>query len=43
MFWSTPTCPVEEEDKLWLHESMEWLLEEFGCDAFRAVTVILPT
>src|SRR5688572_311189 len=43
MFWSTPTCPVEEEDKLWLHGSMEWLLEEFGCDAFRAVTVILPT
>ena len=22
---------------------MEWLLEEFGCDAFRAVTVVLPT
>ena len=22
---------------------MEWLLKEFGCDAFRAVTVVLPT
>jgi hypothetical protein len=43
MFWSTPTCPVEEDDKLWLEESMEWLLEEFGCDAFRDVTVVLPT
>lgn len=43
MFWSTPKCPVEEEDKLWLEESMEWLLEEFGCDAFRGVTVVLPT
>ncbi len=42
MFWSTPKCPVEEEDKLWLEESMEWLLEEFG-DAFRQVTVVLPT
>ena len=43
MFWSTPKCPVEAEDKLWLEESMEWLLEEFGSDAFRDVTVVLPT
>lgn len=43
MFWSTPTCPVEEEDKLWIEESMQWLLEEFGVSAFRAVTVVLPT
>jgi hypothetical protein len=43
MLWFTPKCPVEADDKLWLEESMEWLLEEFGCDAFRAVTVVLPT
>jgi hypothetical protein len=43
MLWFTPKCPVEADDKLWLEESMEWLLEEFGCDAFRAVAVILPT
>lgn len=43
MFWSTPKCPVEAEDKLWLEESMGWLLEEFGRDAFRDVTVVLPT
>jgi hypothetical protein len=43
MFWSTPKCPVEEDDKLWLEESMEWLLEEFGADAFREVKVVLPT
>ena len=43
MFWSTPTCPVEEEDKLWIEESMQWLLEEFGGDTFRNVTVVLPT
>jgi hypothetical protein len=43
MFWSTSKCPVEEEDKLWLEESMEWLLEEFGADTFRRVTVVLPT
>ena len=43
MFWSTPTCPVEEEDKLWIEESMPWLLEEFGGETFRDVTVVLPT
>lgn len=43
MLWFTPKCPVEADDKLWLEESMEWLLEEFGCDTFRAVTVVLPT
>ena len=43
MLWFTPKCPVEADDKQWLEESMEWLLEEFGCDAFRAVAVILPT
>lgn len=43
MFWSTPTCPVEEEDKLWIEESMQWLLEEFGRETFREVTVVLPT
>lgn len=43
MFWSTTKCPVEAEDKLWLEESMEWLLEEFGSDTFRQVTVVLPT
>lgn len=42
MFWSTPTCPVEEEDKLWIEESMHWLLEEFGRETFREVTVVLP-
>jgi hypothetical protein len=43
MFWSTPTCPVEEDDKLWIEESMQWLLEEFGTETFREVAVVLPT
>jgi hypothetical protein len=43
MFWSTPKCPVDADDKAWLEESMEWLLEEFGADTFRAITVVLPT
>jgi hypothetical protein len=43
MFWSTPTCPVEDEDKIWIDESMQWLLEEFGRETFRDVTLVLPT
>lgn len=43
MFWSTPTCPVEEDDKIWIDESMQWLLEEFGKKTFRDVTLVLPT
>ena len=43
MFWSTPTCPVEEDDKLWIEESMAWLLEEFGRETFRELTIVLPT
>src|SRR5688572_30735204 len=43
MFWSTPTCPVKEDDKLWIEESMQWLLEEFGRETFRESTVVLPT
>lgn len=43
MFWSTPKCPVAADEKLWLEESMQWLLEEFGLETFRQVTVVLPT
>ena len=44
MFWSTPKCPVDDNDnKQWLEDCMEWFLEEFGVDAFHAVKVVLPT
>jgi hypothetical protein len=43
MFWSTPKCPVEADDKIWIEESMQWLLEEFGRETFRRIRVILPT
>lgn len=43
MFWSTPKYPVAADEKLWLEESMQWLLEEFGLETFRQVTVVLPT
>lgn len=43
MFWATPTCPVDDEDKLWIESSMRWLVEEFGRDTFCEATVVLPT
>ena len=43
MPWLTPKCPVEAEDKVWIEESMLWLIEEFGADTLRDVTVVLPT
>jgi hypothetical protein len=43
MSWFTPKCPVEVEDKVWIEESMLWLIEEFGDDPLRNCTVILPT
>lgn len=43
MSWFTPKCPVEAEDKVWIEESMLWLVEEFGADTLRDCTVVLPT
>ena len=43
MSWFTPKCPVEVEDKVWIEESMLWLIEEFGGDTLRNGTVVLPT
>jgi hypothetical protein len=43
MSWFTPRCPVEVEDKVWIEESMLWLVEEFGAEAVRDCKVILPT
>jgi hypothetical protein len=43
MKWFTPKCPVAAEDKAWIDGSMLWLVEEFGRDALRDATVVLPT
>lgn len=43
MSWFTPKCPVGVEDKVWIEESMLWLIEEFGGDTLRDRTVVLPT
>lgn len=43
MGWFSPKCPVDSESKAWLDEAFGWLVEEFGIDALREITVVLPT
>ncbi len=43
MFLFTTKCPVNPEEKVWIDESMRWLIEEFGADRLRESPVILPT
>ncbi len=42
MSWFTPKCPIDPDDKKWIEESLQWLLNEFGADVLHA-RVILPT
>lgn len=35
MNWFTPKCPVDAEDKVWIEESMLWLIDEFGAETLR--------
>jgi len=42
-FSSAPVCPVNEEEREWLEERFEWLIEEFGIDRLRTATTVVPT
>src|SRR5690349_12244299 len=41
--WFKPKLPVSPEEREWVDRSLDWLLETFGEDRFRQVTVVLPT
>jgi hypothetical protein len=41
-FGGIPELPVTEEQKAWIEESFQWLLDEFGTDNFLKHKVILP-
>jgi hypothetical protein len=43
MNWFTPKCPINAEDKEWVEESFQWLIDEFGEETWRNMKVILPT
>ena len=44
MFWKKKVrCPISEEDKIIIEDSMLFLQEEFGCSLIKTHPVILPT
>jgi hypothetical protein len=42
MKWSTPQCPVNDEQRVWLENAGAWLLKEFNIQLDQ-VTIVLPT
>src|ERR1700761_600536 len=44
MFWKKKhQCPITEEDRLWVEESMMMLIDMFGIEYLEAKQTILPT
>jgi tetratricopeptide (TPR) repeat protein len=41
--WSKPSCPIAEDDRLWIERRMTWLCRQFGRDRLQFGTVVLPT
>ena len=41
MWWSKAKCPVRAEEQLWIEESLDWFVAEFG-DAVLRRPVALP-
>jgi hypothetical protein len=42
MFWGTPKLPLDEKQKEWIEQSLQWLLKEFGEGYFLEHPTILP-
>ena len=42
MGFFTPKCPVDEKTKSWVDGSFQWLLDEFGADAFQNAEIVRP-
>lgn len=40
---SAPICPITDEDRDWIDQSLGWLASEFGIHRLRSVPVITPT
>jgi hypothetical protein len=43
MSWFAPKCPINIEDKEWLEEAFQSLIDEFGAETLRDLKMILPT
>jgi hypothetical protein len=38
-----PRCPITEEDRVWIEDSLRWLVHQFGHDTLVRRTIITPT
>src|SRR5260370_37402733 len=43
MDWFTPKCPVNDQEKAWIEDSVLWILEAFGLKSLKEILVVLPT
>ncbi len=43
MSWFTPTCPLDSEDKEWIENAFQWLIDELGMEILHSLKVVLPT
>lgn len=42
MFWASTKLPVEDEERKWIEDALQWLIQEFGVDYFLARRMVLP-
>jgi hypothetical protein len=40
VWWNKAKCPVRAEEQLWIEESLDWLVGEFGTEALRRPVVV---
>ncbi|MDX6235772.1 MAG: hypothetical protein QOG10_587 [Kribbellaceae bacterium] len=40
MWWRKPKCPVRGEEQLWIEESLDWFVDQFGEQAMRRPAVL---
>jgi hypothetical protein len=43
MNWFTPKCPVNDEEKDWIEDSVLWIVKAFNLNSLKDITVVLPT
>ena len=43
MNWFTPKCPLNAEEKEWVENAFQWLIDELGIEILQNLEVILPT
>jgi hypothetical protein len=41
VWWQKAECPVRDEERLWIEESLDWFVSEFGTDVLKR-TVVQP-